>query len=778
MWHFSFDIRRILPLGAKAFLLSIPLQAQDQSLPVTVSGTVTEAKSGEALLGFHVLAFRDTLGHEDQFLRGVATNKQGYYSLQQLPPGRYIIRVSGVGYGTLVDTLLLFGTEKNIWHSFSLSQTDIRLEEVVVESRRDPVPTRAISTIAVRPDFIRQMPALGGEADVFRSLQLLPGVKAVSEISSGLYVRGGSHDQNLTLLDGVAIHNPSHLGGFLSAFHADALKDVRIMKGVFPAEYGGRLSSIIDLDSKDGSREKLGGTAGVSLINSRFMLEGPLGESASFMVAGRRVYLDLLVSLFLKTDEVPLYYFYDLNARVNFALSPSDRLTFSGFFGRDVLDEPADSRRSFELFWGNSGGTIRWTHLASPTLFLNTSVTYSNYRFFVDLSEFGNALTGFTSVSDLRDVIVRANVEYFPHEDHRIKAGMEVVDHSIKASHLDIIDAPGFSKEPPARKFRIAELGAFVQDEWNLSNAFSLNLGGRVTYFQSGRFLRVEPRLLGSYALTPESKIKGAYARVHQFLHQVSRYELALPSDVWFPATSVVRPGRSDMIMLGFETTLSERAYVITAEVYYRKMANLFEFKEGVELRDVGEFESAVSKGTGDAYGFELLLQKQTGAMTGWVSYTLASTKRTFPDINRGRTFFPRHDRLHDISLALTYRLSEGWEFGVTWMFASGQPYTMPSAQYAWDGYPQLLYSDRNNYRLAAFHKLDLAFIRRFSFFGLPAEFSINIYNAYASLNPFTQIITFKSLYDGQTDTFQWEPVVQQITLFPIIPTFGLSVTF
>ncbi|MEP0821883.1 MAG: TonB-dependent receptor [Ignavibacterium sp.] len=761
--------------GCAAVLFWIPAFSQPST--ITVTGEVVEAGSGEALAGFHVLAYRDSVS--GAFERGTATNRWGVYSLTGLTPGVYVLRTSGVGYETAYDTLRLGSSARMARVDIELRQIDIRLQEIVVQSAVDPLPTRSISRLTLRPEFIRQMPALGGEPDVFRSIQLLPGVKTVSEVSSGLYIRGGSPDQNLTLLDGVAIHNPFHLGGFMSAFHGESLKDVRVMKAVVPADYGGRMSGVVDLTSKDGSQEKIGGGAGISLINSRLFLEGPLGEDGRFMLAGRRVYLDLVLSLFFNPADVPTYYFYDLNLKVQHRISPSNTITVSGYFGRDVLGEPSDSFRNFEIFWGNSGGTVRWTHIASPALFLNTSITHSRYRFLMDLSD-GHPLRGFKSTSVLSDFILRCDAEYIPDADHRMKGGVEMTFHSIEASYVDFLEGPRGNHEPPVRTFRPREVAGFVLDEWAISERLSANVGVRFASFQNGGFLRGEPRILASYAVTKDFKVNAGYSRAYQFLQQVSKFEVPLPSDIWFPATSVVRPGRSDNVVIGIEGRPWERDYVFRAEAYYRRIHNIYEFKNGVEVSDILEFESLLAKGRGESFGLELYLEKQTGSLTGWIGYTLSKTSRRFPGVNSGRAFPPRHDRLHDFATALTYRLSKGWEFGATWIFASGQPYTVPSGQFGWGrgSRPQLLYNERNNYRLSAFHKLDLTFIRKFSLFGLPAEFSINIYNAYASPNPFTQIIEFRSSYDTGTGEVTWEPRVQEFTLFPFLPTFGLSVRF
>lgn len=775
-------------------LLLLPAATQAATPPAgaTISGIVTEQISGEVVIATSVLLYRDSVPSAPMRpYRGASTNKFGFYSIANVPAGAYVLVVRALGYQQVQHSVSIADTATTVRVNLQLYNDDIHIGEVTVEGSREQSATPPISVVDIKPDFINQMPSLGGEKDVFRVLQLLPGVKAASEISSGLYIRGGSPDQNLVLLDGVIVYNPSHLGGFLSTFNSDALLDIRLHKGAFPAEYGGRLSSVIDMTMREGTKEKVKGSGGISLISSRLTVEGPLNDDATFMLSGRRMYLDLLIPLVDGNGEAPRYYFYDFNAKLNSKLSENDRLFVSGYFGRDVLFSPnSDSFKDdqFDISWGNATANLRWMHIVSSSLFTNFSFIYTKYKFGTSLKENNNS--NFEVFSGIQDLMLRGEAQYFPNEEHIVKMGIEGTLHTFRVgAETNAANRDLDGVQINTNNISSLDASLYAQDEWKITPQLSSNLGARLYYFDKGSYIRFEPRVSASYELAEGMHIKGAFAAANQFLHLIVRNDISLPTDLWFPSTETVQPASSMQGVLGFSTLLLENEYLLTAEAYYKTMNNLYEYKDNAAFAFGAPLDSQFTTGTGVAYGLELFLNKRLGSFTGWVGYTLAWTERTFSELNGGKAFPPRYDRRHDISLVLTYKLGESWELGASWVYGTGQAYTVPSGQYTFQpingsdagnnfssSYTRNDYTERNAYRLPAFHKLDLNFMHKFSWFGLPWELSLNIYNAYNHKNTFAQTIG----YDNSSFSSEGYPkkVVKRITLFPFLPTIGLSFKF
>lgn len=770
-----------------------------------VSGIVSEAASGEAVIGVNVILSKDETGASSAaVVRGARTNKFGFYSLSSVPQGYYFIIVRGIGYKTLVRKVTIEGT--SLRENILLATQNVRSQEITVESARDASPTQSISSVQISTDFIKKMPAFGGEVDVFRVLQLLPGIKSGGELSSGLYIRGGSPDQNLVLLDGVTVYNPTHLGGFLSTFNGDAIRDVRVIKGAFPAEYGGRLSSVIDLTMKEGSKEKIGGTANISLLASRLTVEGPITEDITFMVSGRRTYLDLLTKIF--APGTPDYYFYDLNAKVNYRASDNDRIFLSGYFGQDVLSATEGIPITFGVNWGNATGNLRWMHVVSPSLFTNFSLIYTDYRSASNLST-TNTNIPFYSQSRVRDFVVRGEAQWFPDQQHTIKAGIDAIYHNFHSIvSSDDADFNRALQDPSSGANGIVngiEASAYIQDEWNEVlgiNGLSINAGIRLSYFQLGNRLLPEPRFsfvynAGSTFWGGDFRIKGAFAVANQFLHLVSRNDITLPmSDTWFPATETIAPSNSVQYVLGAETTVFNNEVLVSVEGYYKSMQNLLDYRDNAVFSAFQPPTKELTVGTGESYGVEVFINKRVGDFTGWIGYTLAWTQRQFAELNNGKPFSPRYDIRHDVSVVGTYRINEAWEVGATWTFNTGLAYTMPAGVYYFNpntvyypaslsplqpsrggsvtvsGYNRSLNSHftmRNGFNLPSFHKLDLNFTHFFSWFGLPFNLSLNVYNTYNRQNPFAWAIRTNSA---------GKPEIWQSSLFPILPTFGIGFKF
>lgn len=745
----------------------------------TVSGTVTEKGTKEAVVGATVALHKDSLVPGRKPIRGAYSNRYGFYSIGSLPPGRYAVVVTSVGYVPTVTAVVIDEDDATVRLDVAMSPKTVEGSEVVVTAERAASALERQSTVTITPAFIKEMPAFGGEVDVFRVLQLLPGVKAATEISSGLYVRGGSPDQNLVLLDAVTVYNPSHLGGFLSSFHADALRDVKLIKGAFPAEYGGRLSSVIDIAMKEGNAERIKGSASLSLIASGMAVDGPIDSTTTFMVSGRRFYLDLITALAAPSDEeVPTYYFYDLNLKVNKRLSDRHRIFLSGYFGRDVLASGVETDDRIDINWGNSTANLRWTWEASAEAFLQTSLIFTDYTFGTDLLERqfqSDQVTRFASSSRIRDWTVRSELQWNVHPDHLLKTGMDVTHHAFTSGATGDVGATEFGAVNTT-KIDGMDAAFYAQDEWTIADGLRSNVGGRLYWFQQGGWLRFEPRASIALDVSSTSSITASFALAHQFLHLIVRNDIALPTDVWFPSTKTIQPGRSMQAVLGYQTSFDDNTWRLSVESYYKDMQNLYEYRDDAEFTLGAPLESQFTAGVGTAYGVEVFLQKQIGSITGWLGYTLAWTDRTFADLNGGKTFTPRYDRRHDIQLALQYRLGSSWRMGMTWQFATGAAYTVPTGQYATGSYDgsRDLYTDRNAWRLAPFHKMDVNLIHEYSWFGLPWELSINVYNLYNRRNPFA----LYTAYDQLPATGEYGRVIKQLTLFPIIPTVGLRCSF
>ncbi|MGE5480918.1 MAG: TonB-dependent receptor [Chloroflexota bacterium] len=751
-----------------------------------VSGTVRELHSGEAMPSATVMIVADT-ATTLKGARGTRANKFGFYSIPGLAPGKYKIVSRSVGYIDFESNITI-EPGKDLVFNIELLNRDVRTQEITVEAEREPT-THSISMVSISPEFINKMPSMFGERDLFRTLQLLPGVKQNTELSAGLYIRGGSPDQNLNLLDGVIVYNPSHLGGFFSTFNTDALRDVKLIKGAFPAEYGGRISSVLDLTMKEGTKEKFTGSGGISLISSRLTLEGPIGDNMTYMISGRRTYLDAMLYLFLDKEDYrnsPTYYFYDFNAKTNIRLGDKDQIFLSGYFGDDVFKNKDDweSEANFGIDWGNTTGNLRWAHVVSPTLFTNFSLIYSRYNFGSSFSaDDTSSASAFNSFSRIQDLTAKGEAQYYPQENHIVKTGFELTNHRFEnkvsneiLNEFDILDYTN-------QKFKAWDLALFLQDEWTISDKLFANIGARFYYFSEGNYTDIEPRLMLNYQVAEGWTLKSSFAIANQYLHLIEWEQISLPTDLWFPSTSTIKPSRSTQGVLGLEHTFNGGEYLFTVEGYYKDMKRLYEYKEDATFSFGMPLESQFTSGKGWAYGAEFFLQKRTGKFTGWIGYTLAWTKRKFEDLNNGEEYFPRYDRRHDVSVVGNYELGKKWEISATWVYGTGQAYTVPSGSYRFtdpvDGSDygdywnrKYLYTKKNGFRLPAYHRLDINFLHKVEYFGKPFEWSFNFYNVYNHMNPFAWFIGTD--YDYNSPNYN-KTVVKQITLFPFFPVVGLN---
>ena len=697
----------------------------------TLSGFITDADSGEVLT-------RVTIELEGLQL-GAISNNSGYYAVQQVPAGTHVVSASHIGYQTRWDTLR-FGADEAVRLSLALVPKPVDLgEHISVEAER----------ISLRAKPVQQLPALG-EADLLRGLQLLPGIQAVSDISSGLYVRGGGPGQTAILLDHIPLYNPSHLFGLFSTFNPDAIKKVDLYKGAYPAPYGRTLGAVLDVSNREGNRKRTSGRGGVSLISGRLLTEGPVGQG-SWMLAGRRTYLDGVFSaLRARGEDIPLnYFFYDLNGSIN-QRRGANTYTASAYSGQDDLRiELEDDEESFvDLRWGNRALTARWTRAFSPALFGHFMAAGSEYESIIAL-RFLDAPVRIAN--SIRDLSLKGDLDYFANRHHTLSLG-------FLATLFEFHFARSFNErnQLDLRQEPVL-LEGYVQDEWRVGSTTWVQLGGRGTYFSVGDRLHFTPRLALSHALSDKVRLKAAAGVYRQHLQLITT-EAFSGGDFWVPLDSTVEPGRSYQAVTGVEWTLSQR-YQLSVEAYYTDLANLVTVDTEVPDDNEATHSEAVFKsgGTGWAKGLEVFLQRRTGALTGWIGYALGWTRRTFPELNAGRPFPPKHDRRHDLSFVASYKVG-AWRLGASLAYATGQAFTPVSETPA-----QL-----NSARLLPYHRLDVSASRSFELWRADSELYVQIFNVYSRRNE----------WFVQLDSVEPEVDPQKIKQLPIIPTLGFNFAF
>ena len=774
----------------------------------TLSGYVEDAASGEKLIG--------AVLHEPDLQQGTTTNRFGFFSLT-LPAGSLRVVVSHIGYRS--DTLAT-DLGRDLQLNIALEPTPLEMEAVETKAERlDPIQEQTrMSVVQVPIRQIQSAPALMGEVDVLKTLQLLPGVQSGTEGMSGLYVRGGSPDQNLILLDDAPVYNASHLFGFFSVFNANAIKNVQLTKAGFPARYGGRLSSVLEIDMKDGNMKEFEAEGSVGLIASQVTLQGPLSrDRTSFIVSGRRTYIDMLVRPFQPDDEKGGYHFYDLNAKLNHIFSPSSRVYLSLYSGDDRFWAGAyreEHSTEADFGWGNVTSTLRWNYLFSNRLFANLTAIFSRYQFSTNVDdrsveviegERESETLRLRYLSGIRDWGLKLDLDYIPDPAHYIRFGGSGTLHSYRPGAVQMKFNP-FEGTPEdttlaARETDALEYSLYAEDDVRVSSRLKANLGLHTSGFLvDGEFYTsLQPRISMRYLLTSDWALKTSYAQMRQYIHLLSNSSVGLPTDLWLPATGRVRPQRSRQVGIGLARQLEEQ-YELSIEGYYKTMTELIEYREGasflVGFGESDDWQDKVETGRGWSYGAELFLQKKRGRTTGWAGYTLSWTRRRFEELNEGRTFPYRYDRRHDVAIVLSRQLSGSTSFSLTWVYGTGNAATLPVAWY-YDPrgrfpqdrdrvfsevirYPRpyflpvetVVYGDRNGYRMAAFHHLDFSLNFR------PAEndrhgFSLGVYNAYNRKNPF--FIKLDDYY-GTRGSKQFR--AKQVSLFPLLPWINYRFKF
>jgi CarboxypepD_reg-like domain/TonB dependent receptor/TonB-dependent Receptor Plug Domain len=766
----------------------------------TLSGYVKDTLSSETMIGATV-SIKETG-------KGINSNQYGYYSIT-LAPGTYKVSCSFVGY--LGKEIIVELNDNRSLDFLLRSRASMNQEVIVYSKRRDAnVRNAQMGKIDLSMSQVKQIPAFLGEVDVLKTLQLLPGVRNAGEGNAGFYVRGGGPDQNLIMLDDAVVYNTSHLFGFFSIFNSDAIKNTSLIKGGMPAQYGGRISSVLDIAMKDGNMHKTQMEGGIGLIASRFSIQGPIKkDKASFILSGRRTYIDVLTKPFVPKSSQFYgsgYYFYDVNMKVNYRFSPKDRLYLSGYFGRDVFTFK-NARRSFNstIPWGNSTATLRWNHVFHRKLFANTTLVYNDYKFAFEAgqNDFELKLS-----SGIRDLNAKVDVDYYPAPQHKLKFGGLYTYHTFIPNVLtgrqgDIVFKPNNENTKRAN-----ETALYIQDDWEISDQLKVNVGirwsgftqvGPYTIYQRDanrnkidstvykRFEPVktygglEPRLTIRYALDDENSIKAAITRNNQYIHLVSNAGSTLPTDLWVPSTFRVKPQLSWQYALGYFRNFKDNMYETSVEVYYKNMENQIEYQEGYtpSLRDP---EEEFVFGRGWSYGAEFFVNKTRGRLTGWVGYTLSWTWRKFNDLNKDDAGVPqkfpaKYDRRHDLSVVSIYELNSRWRLSGVFVYGTGSAFSSPERFYIVNGVLTQEFSKVNAYRLPAYHRIDFAATytpkpkkqRK-----MQSSWVFSVYNAYSRLNPyFVYFDQSGNPYDGSLKI-----EARQVSLFPIIPAVTWNFKF
>lgn len=778
-----------------SLLLLIIVRAGAQQF--TISGFVKDSTNGEALSGATIQVLKPFVG--------VQSNNYGFYSIS-LPPGNYTFLFSYLGYTPRVITLELTG---NIVRHQELAPRSFTAKEVVVQatvSKDANVQSTDVGRIGLSVATAKKLPSMLGEVDILKALQLMPGVQAAGEGNSGMYVRGGAQDQNLILLDEAPVYNTGHLFGFFSVFNADAIRSATLIKGGMPANYGGRLSSVVDVSMKEGNNKELQGEGGIGFIASRLSVQGPIRKNkSSFIISGRRTYLDLITKPFINNTNYKGsgYYFYDLNAKVNFRLSDKDHLYVSAYTGKDVFSFH-NSDRSFNVRipWGNTTATLRWNHVFNSKLFMNTSLIYNRYKFQV------SALQNYFDVkitSGINDGNAKLDFDYYPHARHHIKFGGNYIYHTFTPSTIGgQQDSVVLSPDNAVRKYA-HETGLYVMDDWEISPHFRLNLGLRHSGFMQigpytryfydsrgkkqdsvvygrgkavGTYSGLEPRIILRYAWKGNQSVKLAATRHHQFIHLVSNAGTTLPTDVWVPSTYLVKPQISWHYTAGYFRNFKDNEYELSAALYYKQMDQQIEYREGYTPA-LSDPENDFIFGKGEAYGMEWFLNKSQGRLTGWVGYTLGWTWRQFPGLNAGKRYPAKYDRRHDLSVVASYEFNKRWTFSGTFIYGSGNAITLPETFYFMEGTLIQGYSRINAYRMAAYHRLDLAAVykpatgktRRFK-----GSWTFSVYNVYNRKNPY--FIYFDQETNGVRSAGTVKMTAKQVSLFPVLPSVTYNFSF
>lgn len=799
------------------FAISTGSAQNSKTQKYTLSGYVKDSTSGEYLIGTSV--------YIKELQKGVNCNTYGFYSVT-IDAGNYTVITSFVGYKEKIQTISL---NKDQTLNIDLAPRVVETKEVVVSAQKSDknVKGTQMGRVEVEVEQIKALPALMGEVDVLKTIQLLPGVKSAGEGNSGFYVRGGGPDQNLILLDEAVVYNASHLFGFFSVFNSDAIKNISLTKGGMPAQYGGRLASVLDISMKEGNNKEFHGDGGIGYIASRLTLEGPIVKNkSSFIISGRRTFIDL----FLREPFIDKnsnfagnsYYFYDVNAKLNYTLSQKDRLFVSGYFGRDVFNfKSSQTGFKVRIPWGNATTSLRWNHLYSDKLFMNSSLIFTDYKF-----EFGAVQQqfDFRIFSGIRDYAAKVDFNWFPNILHNVKFGVNYTYHRFTPTNVSAKAGDVVFDLGKITRFYAHDVALYANDEWDITEKLRVNAGFRATMFEHvGPFTRyvqdpsfpgkftdtieystgekvkmythIEPRISMRYELNNSSSVKASFTQNYQYIHLASFGSVSLPTDIWVPSTDLVKPQFGTQYSVGYFKNLKENVFETSVELYYKTMKNQIDYREGsTPDQDVkNNPDNNFVFGEGESYGAEFFVKKAKGKVTGWIGYTLSYTNKKFPDLNNGNSFPAKYDRRHDASFVMTYEFSKKWTFGAVWVYSTGDALTLPSQRYFVSAAPPISingngsiefnnnfnvlsdYGKRNDFRQKAYHRLDISATlhvqkqRKYK-----SEWVFSIYNVYSRMNPYF------IYFDVQGNSTDGNLAIQakQVSLFGMIPSVTYNFKF
>ena len=760
-----------------SFLFSVSLFSQTK---FTISGTIKDGKTGEELIGATIF-LKDTIGI------GAITNAYGFYSLT-IPASKKEIAVRYIGYE---DYSVALDSLKNQSINVALSPASKTLKDVEIKATKsnENITSAQVSAIKLDIKQLEKIPVLFGEKDILKTIQLLPGVQPASEGNAGYYVRGGSNDQNLILLDEATVYSPAHLLGFFSVFNNDAIKDATLYKGNMPAEYGGRLASVLDLKMKEGNSKEYVIGGGIGLISSRLNIEGPIvKDKGSFIVTGRRTYADLFLKLSKKDNlKKSILYFYDINAKANYRIGKRDRIFLSGYFGQDKFG----LKDRFTIVYGNATATLRWNHIFSDKLFSNTSFLYNEFNYTIGIN-----VASIDVKSQIRDFSLKEDLDYYLNSKNKLKFGFLTTFHTIVPGQVISSDTSRIGNITLTKNYGW-ESSVYAQHEVSLWNKVNINYGIRLSVFtqtgpskyfkfpnedvidtfnlklgQFGKtYFNAEPRVSISYNFVPSMSFKAAYSRNTQNLHQLSTTTTSAPTDRWIMTSNNTKPEIADQVSAGYFVNFHKDMFELSVEGYYKWMQNQIDYKNGATLRANEAVETELLYGVGRAYGAEFFFKKKEGKFTGWVSYTFSRSERKFPTVNRETWFASRYDRTHDLSIVLMYDITPRINVSATWVYYTGLAATFPIGKYVLNGEIVPLYGDRNQDRFPAYHRLDIG-----ATFVLKKrktwehDLNISVYNLYARKNAYS--IDFKTDYDKGTS------YAEKTYLFRIVPSITYNFRF
>ncbi len=784
-------------------LLFLTVIVQISAQKHTISGYIKDKSTGEELIGANIIVIDGKAG--------TTTNTYGFYTLS-LPAGKYTISYSFIGYKEITKDINL-NSDKSI--NIELPSSAYITNEVIVSGeKKSNIEDSKMSVIKLPVETVKTLPAFMGEVDILKTIQLLPGVQASGEGNSGFYVRGGGPDQNLILLDEATIYNAAHLFGFFSVFNADAIKDMEIYKGGMPSEYGGRISSVLDISMKNGNMKEFQAEGGIGTIASRFTVQGPIvKDKSSFLISGRRTYIDILVKPFVKKSS-PFkgsgYHFYDLNAKFNYRFSDKDRLFFSAYYGEDVFDfKSEEAGFGMSIPWGNGMASLRWNHLYSSKFFSNTTLVASDYKFRTEVKmedpEDEDGGFQFIQSSGIRDYYLKQDYTWIPNPKHTVKFGLNYIYHiftpnSVSAKFGDIVIDDTDNRQQYAHEAaiylgddfkinekltiyagvrgaifnQVGEFTRYVKDEYRLQNIDTIvyGKGESVAFYKS-----LEPRASLKYSLNSKSSIKASFMQNKQFIHLASLSASTLPTDLWVPCSDIVEPQAGRQYAVGYFRNFFDDKYETSVELYYKDLFNLIEYADGaLPGDDIGDnADNYFIFGDGNSYGLELFIKKRAGQFTGWIGYTWSKTDRFFDDIDEGNPFPAKYDRRHDLSVTGTYKINEKWTAAAVFVYATGNTTTLPIGRYMIDGEIVSEYGDRNSYRMAPYHRLDLSVTwDHKKTENWESSWNFSVYNVYNRKNPY--FIYFEN--EGSVADGSFVSKAKQVSLFPILPSITWNFKF